>query len=641
MPIKTFLLLFAGLAVAFTPLSAQPIHPSEKQAWLGEPAPGRTPKLFAPGRVSDGMSNRDMAISPAGDEYFYTVQAAYGQVSMLLTMHFIPRAGGAGGTWSGPEVAPFSGKYGDLEPAFSASGDSLYFASNRPANGGSELKDYDIWMVKKSNGKWGEPTRLDSTINTSKNEFYPSVARNGNLYFTRNIENGKGNEDIVVSEWKNGRYQPVNSLPDAINSDKAEFNAYVDPDEKFLLFSSFGRKDDLGGGDLYLSCKNEQGEWMPAVHFDSTINSEAIDFCPYVSPDKKYFFFTSGKMTSEQPFAKPLHFRGLRQLLEGPGNGLNDIYWMEWKPLLEKYFPARPAAGSDAAGRAISSGTIIPLYPDSIPNSRPSPDQEESEINKEGLLIISKISRPTLSLFYPPAALANGTAVIICPGGGYWVEAAGHEGADVAKKLNEMGITAILLKYRIPSDETMVNREIGPLQDAQQAIKMAREHARAWHIDPSRIGIMGFSAGGHLAATAGTHFTKALIPNKENTSLRPDFLILAYPVISCGDAYGHKGSCEQLIGKTPSAEKIREYSNELQVTDSTAPTFLVLAGDDDGVSPLNSISFYEALLEHHVPAELHIYQNSGHGFGLHLKNSKEEWIERCRNWMQGNGWLTR
>ena len=286
-----------------------------------------------------------------------------------------------------------------------------------------------------------------------------------------------------------------------------------------------------------------------------------------------------------------------------------------------------------------SAQKIIPLYPDSIPNSRPTPNEESSGLDKNGVVIISKISRPSLTLFTAPKDRATGAAVIICPGGGYWVEAIDLEGTDVAKKFNAMGITAIVLKYRIPSDETMIDREIGALQDAQQAIKTVRERAKEWNIDPSRIGIMGFSAGGHLAAAAGTRFSKALIANKEQTSLRPDFMLLIYPVISCQPVFGHAGSCSQLIGPHPSSEKIKETSNELQVTDATPPAFLVHASDDDAVSPQNSIVFYQALLEHHIPAELHLYQRSGHGFGLHLKGTGEEWMDRCRNWMEGNGWL--
>lgn len=288
--------------------------------------------------------------------------------------------------------------------------------------------------------------------------------------------------------------------------------------------------------------------------------------------------------------------------------------------------------------QTVSAQRAMPLYPDSIPNSRPSKDQEVSE-KPGGILIISKISRPTLTAYLPPKEKATGAAVVICPGGGYWVVAAGHEGADVALAFNKIGVAAFVLKYRIPNDSTMIDRRIGPLQDAQQAIKTVRDNAAKWHIDPRRLGVMGFSAGGHLASTLGTHYSESLIPNAGNTNLRPDFLMLIYPVISFRDSIGHIGSREQLIGKDAAASDITRFSNELQVTDSTPPTFLVHAADDDGVNPKNSIVFYQALVDHHVPAELHIYQSGGHGFGLRMKKSKDLWMDRCRNWMDANGWL--
>ncbi|HTR29587.1 MAG TPA: alpha/beta hydrolase [Puia sp.] len=281
----------------------------------------------------------------------------------------------------------------------------------------------------------------------------------------------------------------------------------------------------------------------------------------------------------------------------------------------------------------------IPLYADSIPNSRPTPDQEKSEVNRDGVRIISKISRPALTIYIPEPGKGNGTAVVICPGGGYWVEAADLEGTDFAKRFANEGVLGIVLKYRIPSDETMVDRSIGALQDAQQAIKVVREHAGEWKIDPRRIGIMGFSAGGHLAAMAATHFDKVLIPDPSNVSVRPDFVILGYPVITCVDSTRHAGSCEQLIGKNPSEEERREFSNELQVTDATPPAFMVHASDDTGVPVENSLLFYRALLRHHIPAELHLYEHSGHGFGMHLKNTREDWMGSCFHWMQANGWM--
>lgn len=283
------------------------------------------------------------------------------------------------------------------------------------------------------------------------------------------------------------------------------------------------------------------------------------------------------------------------------------------------------------------SQTVIPLYPGNIPNSKPAAD-EETTTNENGITIIRNISKPTLTIFLPPKEKANGTAVVICPGGGYWVNAASHEGTDVAKKFNEMGITAFVVKYRIPNEKWLINPEIGPLQDAQQAIKTVRENAAKWNVDPSRIGIMGFSAGGHLASTAGTHFKKEVIENPGHTSLRPDFMILIYPVISF-TAIGHRGSAEQLIGKNPSPEKIKEYSNEMQVTPETPPTFLVHASDDDVVPVMNSIVFYDSLINNKVKAEMHIYQQGGHGFGMYIRNTKELWMNTCFNWMKLNGWV--
>ena len=283
------------------------------------------------------------------------------------------------------------------------------------------------------------------------------------------------------------------------------------------------------------------------------------------------------------------------------------------------------------------SQTVLPLYPDSIPNSRAT-DEEVASV-RDGINIIEKVSRPTITVFLPAKNKANGTAVIIFPGGGYWIVAATHEGSDVAKKFTEMGVTAFVVKYRIPNLAWMINPEIGPMQDGQQAIKMVRENAAKWNIKTDQIGVLGFSAGGHLASTIGTHFNHALIPNKNNTSVRPDFMILVYPVISLSKALGHQGSREQLLGKNATAEKIAEYSNELHVTMQTPPTLLFHASDDDVVSSMNSVEFYNALLKNKVPAEMHLYQKSGHAFGLYLKNSKELWMERCKNWMLTNGWI--
>jgi acetyl esterase/lipase len=178
----------------------------------------------------------------------------------------------------------------------------------------------------------------------------------------------------------------------------------------------------------------------------------------------------------------------------------------------------------------------------------------------------------------------------------------------------------------------MINNVIGPLQDAQQAISFVRKNAAKWNIDPDKIGIMGFSAGGHLASTAATHFAKPVIEDQK-VSVRPDFVVLGYPVISFSDSIGHTGSRDNLLGKKPSREKILEYSNELHVTSGTPPSFIFHAADDKGVQPANSIVFYQSLLKHHVPAELHIYERGGHGFGMNNPTSEEKWMNSLRNWL--------
>jgi acetyl esterase/lipase len=281
----------------------------------------------------------------------------------------------------------------------------------------------------------------------------------------------------------------------------------------------------------------------------------------------------------------------------------------------------------------------IPLYEGAIPNEVSGPDEETSENRTGNRLIISKVRKPTMTVYLPPKDKATGAAVIICPGGGYGVLAAGHEGKDVAEKFKEQGIAAFVVKYRLPDTNITSKTEITPLQDAQQALYLVRKQAKEYNIDPQKIGIMGFSAGGHLASTAGTHYKKVQIKNAENISLRPDFMILIYPVISSDIQMAHQGSFKILLGENASKEKLKEYSNELQVNAETPPAFLVHASDDEAVKPNNSIVFYQALIKHKIPAELHIYQAGGHGFGLVNKTTEDRWFDICINWMRSNGWI--
>lgn len=281
----------------------------------------------------------------------------------------------------------------------------------------------------------------------------------------------------------------------------------------------------------------------------------------------------------------------------------------------------------------------VNLYPGKIPNSKETADNETSEENG-GILRVGKISRPTLTIFPLKEKHAEKhPAIIICPGGGYWINAINIEGTDVAKEFTMFGVVAFVLKYRIPNDETMTDKSIGPIQDAQQAIRYVRENAATWNVDPSRVGILGFSAGGHLASTASTHFHRNYIEGSSPVNLRPDFSILLYPVISFTDSLGHRGSRDQLIGTNPTKEKIMEYSNEQQITRDTPPAFLVHASDDNAVPPGNSIAYYQGLLRNGVLAELHIYQKGGHGFGLKNKTTNDKWMDRCHNWLISAGIL--
>lgn len=303
----------------FSGAAAQVIYP-------GAQLPADTPQLFAPGTLSDGLSNRDFTVSPKGDEIFFTLQQPRFASSTIL--HLVKKDG----KWSDPEVAPFSGKYRDLEATFSPDGQTIYFSSDRPITG-EKSKDFDIWKVKRlANDSWGEPENLGTIVNSDKNEFYPSVTKNGNLYFTAEIPGGKGSEDIVVCKWIGTGYSKSEILPEDINTKEDEFNGFVDPDEQFILFSSYGRPDDMGGGDLYMSRKDDKGNWMPVKHLPSPVNSTAIDYCPYVTWDKKYFVFTSNRLGKEFKDGKEKGYQKLKELLSSPGNGWDDIYWMKFNP---------------------------------------------------------------------------------------------------------------------------------------------------------------------------------------------------------------------------------------------------------------------------------------------------------------------
>jgi acetyl esterase/lipase len=273
------------------------------------------------------------------------------------------------------------------------------------------------------------------------------------------------------------------------------------------------------------------------------------------------------------------------------------------------------------------------------PFDRPG-EPPETVTAAPGRLLVRNVSRPQLKVFLPTKGQATGRAVIICPGGGYYLLASLHEGDDFARWLAAQGIAAFVLKYRLPNPELVeaAHKPWVPLADAQQALRLVRTKAGAWGVDPGKVGIMGFSAGGHLAATAATQFARPLALTPDSlANVRPDFAILVYPVVSFRDSHGHAGSRANLIGPELSTQQIDFFSAELRVTPQTPPTFLVHSADDQAVPVENSLRFYQALVKNKVPAELHLYPTGGHGygFGRELKGGVATWTEHLRTWLSG------
>ena len=232
---------------------------------------------------------------------------------------------------------------------------------------------------------------------------------------------------------------------------------------------------------------------------------------------------------------------------------------------------------------------------------------------------VTNVTEARMYAYIVPKEKSTGAAILICPGGGYGGLAVEHEGSQFAVWLNSIGVSAFVLFYRMPNQHSEI-----PLKDAQTALEIIRNSAKKWHIDKHKIGIAGFSAGGHLASTAGTHFTK---------QTQPDFMVLVYPVISMtGD-----GTCQNLMGKTPSAELIKRFSNELQVTKKTPPTLIIAALDDDVVPVEHSRMFYKALQDKKVPSEIHTYEKGGHGFGMRKQGLEvDNWTDLLKEWLQKN-----
>lgn len=267
---------------------------------------------------------------------------------------------------------------------------------------------------------------------------------------------------------------------------------------------------------------------------------------------------------------------------------------------------------------------VVPLWTGDVPGALGKEDTD----------------KPSLTVYTAPGDKANGAAVVVCPGGGYGHLAMDHEGKQIAEWLNSKGVAAFILKYRLAPRY----HHPAPLTDAQRAIRLVRARADEWHVDPHRIGIWGFSAGGHLASTAATHFDKGNGQSDDpvdRVSCRPDFAILCYPVITLQPPYAHMGSRNNLLGKDPEPALVESLCNDKHVSKETPPTFLMHTNADSGVLPENSVLFYLALRKHGVPAELHIYEKGPHGVGLGTKDKVlSTWPDRLAAWLEGRGILS-
>ena len=275
------------------------------------------------------------------------------------------------------------------------------------------------------------------------------------------------------------------------------------------------------------------------------------------------------------------------------------------------------------SGMLFGQDHLINLWPDEVPNQRATSKVKSIEKLDNGSFY--NVQEPTIEVYLPSRRYATGQSIIICPGGSYGRLAYDYEGVEIAKMLSSQGVAGIVLKYRLPNSKRQIESYKVPLMDAEQAVRIVRSKAEEWNIDPNKVGIMGLSAGGHLASTLGTHFSEGT---------RPDFMVLVYPVVSMKFGITHDGSRNNLLGKNPNRELIEFYSNEDQVTNDTPPTFIVHSSNDSVVTVKNSLLLYDALLKNKVSVEMHIYPEGGHGFGLAIgKGTVSTWSGLLIGWL--------
>lgn len=290
------------------------------------PGPSDQPELFAPGVISTADDELNAAFTPDQKTVFFTKNFPSNRSGVILFSQL------RGGKWSTPEVASFSGRYADFDPFVTADGQHIYFISNRPKPDSAitrPQRTFDIWVVDKTGAGWSAPRTFGAPINTDAQEFYPTLSANGTLYFSSSRPGGKGAGDIYRARFVDGHFTEPESLGDSINTDRHEGDPFIAPDESYIIVASYGRADDLGrgnaAGDLYIS-ENIGGVWSKARHLDAPINSTAWDYCPIVSPDGKYFYFSSYRGFADSLPLAPQSARALSEQLHGIRNGLGNVY---------------------------------------------------------------------------------------------------------------------------------------------------------------------------------------------------------------------------------------------------------------------------------------------------------------------------
>ena len=319
---KTNYLGLAVLIIFFASHCAQQNNATELTGpYFGKEPPGMKPKVFGLQIVSTGLDELNSVFSPDGREFYFCIRNFSGTVSIFqMTMERE--------TWSQPKLMPFASRYGDIDVTMSPDGNKILFSSRRPIPGSEEPRgDYDFWMAEREGNTWSEPIYLGEDINSDSQDYYPMMTNSGAIYFSSQRE-GPGTNNIYRSEYVDGKYAKAVKLGEAINTEHREFDPYISPDESMLIFTS-SRPEGLGSGDLYISFKDELGNWTKAMNMGDTINTPGSEYCSMISPDGKYFFFTSGGRDVRRIPEKPLTYGDFKKFHNSPKNGFCDIYWVD------------------------------------------------------------------------------------------------------------------------------------------------------------------------------------------------------------------------------------------------------------------------------------------------------------------------